>query len=87
MSKRRKGIAGLYLIYNPITRTYYVGQSGNMSERYDAETRSRVVAFVDEKVKAARLAIEWEAIEFCRAFGLPITNKVGVPRDQRWQFN
>lgn len=73
--KRNWHIAGLYLLQNLANNTYYVGQTKDMAIRYDPETRNRCVAFVDERNQGIRLFIEQEAIEFCEAFGLPITNK------------
>lgn len=90
MSKNKWHIAGLYLLQNLADSTYYIGQTKDMAQRYDSETRNRCVAFVDEPNQGIRLFIEQEAIEFCEAFGLPITNKQRgygkSPQRASWHF-
>lgn len=51
----------------------YVGQTVNFKQRYPKEIRAALGAWVD--VPEDQLdEVEREAVEFCKAFGLPLTN-------------
>lgn len=52
----------------------YAGQTVHFGRRYPKEIRAALGAWVD--VPEDQLdQVEKEAIEFCQAFGLPLTNK------------
>jgi hypothetical protein len=51
----------------------YVGQTVNFQRRYSPEVRAALGAWVDVP-KEQLDEVEREGVEFCQAFGLPLTN-------------
>ena len=68
--------SGVYLLLKGQkvgTASAYVGKTVNFKQRYPAEIRATLGAWVDVP-EDQLVEFEQEGIEFCKAFGLPLTN-------------
>lgn len=76
---------GIYLLQFKGGRAYYAGMTTNVDKRYTKTDRqNHMVAFVPVDNAADLRSVEKEAIEFCSAFGLPLTNTQHNPKRRIW---